>query len=422
MNGIKKELLRRVEFERGRLVEFLQAFIRINTSNPPGNTTKAVDFILKVLKKHEIDYQVIAPQADKPNIVASFGDSRRRHLILNGHLDVFPIGEPGLWQYEPLGAVQKNGYIYGRGAVDMKSGSTASLFTYLFLHPYRKLLNGRLTLTLVSDEETGGEWGSDYLVEHHPELVLGDCVLNAEPSSPETIRFAEKSILWITFKIKTPGGHAAYPHLSSNACKIAASLIRDLESLESLCPDPPEEVAQLLARPEVVSAVNRGMGNGADRIAQQLTVNIGILQGGIKVNMLPGDCHIEADMRIPVGLTQKDVLREVEKILSNYPEVQIELPQNRILDPNWCDPEHEMVGIIQDNVQEMKGFRPQPIVSLGGTDCRFWRMKGIPAYVYGPSPESMGRPDERVSINEFFHVFTTHLFSAFDYLRSPTDT
>ena len=91
---------------------------------------------------------------------------------------------------------------------------------------------GRLTpeqtLTIVSDEETGGRWGSGYLVEHHPEL-LGDCVLNGEPSSRYTVRFGEKGMFWLRFRVKTPGAHGAYPHLSASATKIAARLVLDLE-------------------------------------------------------------------------------------------------------------------------------------------------------------------------------------------------
>ena len=86
----------------------------------------------------------------------------------------------------------------------------------------------------------------------------------------------------------------------------------------------------------------------------------------------------------------------------------------------WSDPEHEMVRHIQDNVQALLGFRPPAIISLGGTDCRFWRAAGTPAYVYGCSPSGMGAPNESVAIDEFLHVVRTHTLSAFDYLsRAP---
>jgi succinyl-diaminopimelate desuccinylase len=298
----------------------------------------------------------------------------------------------------------------------MKCGTTTSLFTYAYLHRLRNELKGKLTLTIVSDEETGGRWGAGYLLENYADELMGDCVLNGEPSSPQTIRFGEKSMLWLTFRVRTPGGHGAYPHLSASATKIAARLIVHLDRLETLIPHSPGSVSRVLNQPEARAAIERGLGKGAADVAQKVTVNIGTVHGGVKVNMLPGECVIEADVRLPIGLDKDDVLSEVAAILKGYPGVSLEpLPANTV-NANWCDPEHEMVGIIQDIVEKSLGLRPPAIVSLGGTDCRFWRAKGVPAYVYGPSPEGMGKPDESVSIDEFLHVLETHVLSAHDYL------
>ena len=132
--------------------------------------------------------------------------------------------------------------------------------------------------------------------------------------------------------------------------------------------------------------------------------------------MLPGECLIEADVRLPVGLDKDGVLAEVASILKRYPEANLEDPPGLKLNATWSDREHEMVGILKDNVEALRGFRPPAIISLGATDCRFWRHKGVPAYVYGPSPEGMGKPNESVSIDEFLHIVQTHALSAFDYL------
>jgi succinyl-diaminopimelate desuccinylase len=189
-----------------------------------------------------------------------------------------------------------------------------------------------------------------------------------------------------------------------------------LDTLELLRPKPPEEVIKILNRPENKIAMDRGLGEGAAVIAQKLTVNIGVLQGGVQVNMLPGLCAFEADMRIPIGLKIEDVLVEVNTLLRSYPEVSMEYPPRTRLDASWSNPEHEMVKILQENVEQLLGFRPTAVVSLGSTDCRFWRSKGTPAYVYGPTPEGMGKPNESVSVNEFLHVLRTHVLSACDYL------
>ncbi len=226
MSDMRRALLERIHADRDRIIRFLQDFTRIDTSNPPGDTRAGAVFIESLLGAAGLPYRRIAPREAMPNILASTRFARPgRHLVLNGHIDVFPSGDRAQWTRDPLSGDLVDGRVHGRGTVDMKCGTTASIFTYVYLSQLADQLRGALTLTLVSDEETGGRWGSGYLVERHTNEVLGDYVL-------------------------------------------------------------------------------------------------------------------------------------------------------------------------QDNVQALLGFRPPAIVSLGGTDCRFWRAAGVPAYVYGCSPSGMGAPDE----------------------------
>jgi len=413
----RRALLDRIEADRDRLVRFLQDFTRIDTANPPGDTRAGAAFIAAFLDAAGLSHRRIAPQERMPNLIASTGFPRPgRHLVLNGHIDVFPSGERARWSRDPLSGEIAGGRVHGLGTVDMKCGTTASIFTYLYLSGLASELRGRLTLTLVSDEETGGRWGSGYLVEQHRDLVLGDCVLNGEPSSPHTVRFGEKAMYWMKFSIRTPGGHSAYPHVSQSANRIAAALVHDLEGLEALAPDVPDKVARALAAPDVRAGAERGLGAGAAAILQKVTLNVGVMRGGVKVNMLPASCEIEADARLPVGVDRGAVRAAVDRIVARYPEVTWEEGASQRVNATWSDPEHEMVGHIQANVQGLLGFRPPAIISLGGTDCRFWRAAGTPAYVYGCSPAGMGAPDESVAIDEFLHVVRTHTLSAFDYL------
>jgi succinyl-diaminopimelate desuccinylase len=420
VTGARATLLRRIEADQKRLVEFLQAFTRIDTCNPPGDTRAGAAFVAAVLQAAGLPYRTIAPQTAMPNLVASTRFARPgRHLVLNGHLDVFPVGDRTRWSRDPLSGAIVDGRVHGRGTVDMKCGSTASLFVYEYLAGLDDALRGRLTLTLVSDEETGGRWGSAYLVERHADDVLGDCVLNGEPSSPYTVRFGEKAIMWMRFVVRTPGGHSAYPHTSASANKIAVRLAHDLERLEAIAPDVPDAVARAMADEDARAAMERGLGAGATEVARRVSVNIGVLRGGVKVNMLPSECEIEVDARLPVGIDPAEVRAAVAAIVTRYPEVEWEA---RPLSPpaSWSDPGHEMVGHLQRNAHALLGVRPPAIVSLGATDCRFWRAAGVPAYVYGPSPEGMGAPDESVRIDEFLHVVKTHALSAFDYLSESS--
>jgi len=415
MNDDKQALLDQVERDREQLIDFLSRFVRAASPNPPGDTREAVAHIRTFLDSRDLPYRIIDPKPEFPNVVGSFeGAAPGKHLVLNGHIDCFPVSENEQWTHGPWSGALADGKIWGRGAADMKCGTTASIVTFAYLHRLRERLKGRLTLTAVSDEETFGPWGARYLMEHHPE-VHGDCCLNGEPSSPLSIRFGEKGPLWLEFTVRTRGAHGAYTHLSASATRIAARLVRDLESLEQLnCPAPGNVGAVLEHARETIDDAH---GAGAAAIVQQVTVNIGTMRGGAKVNMVPSECVIEADIRFPVGLQKQAVMDQVDAILEAYPEVSVK--EMIFNPPSWCDPGHEMVGIIQRNVKRLRGFEPQPIVSLGGTDTRLWRYNDVPAFVYGPFPRGMGSGDEHVEVEEFLHVLRTHLLCAYDYLTMP---
>ncbi len=220
-SAAKQILIDRVEADRGMLVGFLRGFLRARSPNPPGDTVEATRYITDFLEAKGVTFDVLGPDPEKPNVVSSFDSPvEGKRLILNGHIDVFPVGNEEGWSHDPWGGELVDGKIYGRGACDMKAGTTASIYTYLVLHELREQLKGSVTLTAVSDEETGGALGAGWLIENVPE-TLGDCCINGEPSSPYTIRFGEKGIMWLRVRVQSKGGHGAYPHLSVNPIKVA---------------------------------------------------------------------------------------------------------------------------------------------------------------------------------------------------------
>ena len=413
MGSDRETLLGWIEEDRDEIIGFLQEFLRARSPNPPGDTRDVASFVCRFLDGRGLPYRVIAPNETMPNIVASVdGTGPGRHLVLNGHIDVFPVDAADTrWNHDPWGGDLVDGKIYGRGACDMKAGTTASIFTYLYLNRLGARFNGRLTLTVVSDEETLGPWGARHLMEHHPE-VHGDCLLNGEPSGPPTIRFAEKGSLWLSMTVRTPGAHGAYTHATASATKIAARLIVDLEELTKMEVPVPDNVVR--AWKEGSEAADRAMGAGAADITRRVTLNIGTIRGGVKNNMIPGVCTFEADIRLPPGLEKDPLMAAVEEIVGRYPEVTME--ETGFNPSSYCDPFGEMVEILQKNVEALRGFKPMPIVSIGGTDARLWRYRGIPAYVHGPSPVGMGSFDEHVEVEDFLNVVRTHVLSAHDYL------
>jgi acetylornithine deacetylase/succinyl-diaminopimelate desuccinylase-like protein len=259
----------------------------------------------------------------------------------------------------------------------MKAGTAASIIAYSYLYQYREHLNGSVGICAVSDEETGGEWGSKYLLED--ERWRGDCMINAEPGGLGTIRFAEKGTLRLTFVVQTEGAHGAYLHLSKSATRIAA-LISELAIVEEIVPLINQGLDEYLKRGEVRGAVDEAMGEGAADIMLKATLNVGTIHGGLKVNMIPDKCVFETDNRLPIGLKAEQVMETVYIILEEYPEAKVEIQKAASNPAISCSHEHPMVGILARKVEVVTGRLPVAIPWLGATDCKFWRYKGVPAY------------------------------------------
>ncbi|MBV9785891.1 MAG: M20/M25/M40 family metallo-hydrolase [Acidisphaera sp.] len=417
--SLRDDLLTDIAAAEAELVSLFQGFVQVPTANPPGDTRAGAAYLARFLEANGLPFRTVAPMPDMPNLLGSFDcGAPGRHLVLNGHIDVFPPGDDARWRHASAwsGAIE-DGRLYGRGSADMKCGTIASCAAYRLLYRHRDRLAGRVTLTAVSDEETGGRWGTFYLFEHHGEEMRGDCCLNGEPSSAHTVRYGEKMPLWLVFTIKTRGAHGAYVHLSESATKLGIRLMQRLEELTEIAPETPASVARNLADPAVRAALESGLGAGAADLVGRVTLNIGMAEGGLKTNMIPSECRIEADIRLPVGVTKYRVRDKVNAILQEFPQATVsEQSDPADTAASWCDPEGEMLHLIQDAAEQVTGLRPVPVITLAATDARFWRREKIPAYIYGCSPDRMGTYDESVGIAEFLNVVRVHALAAAAYL------
>ncbi|WP_439579612.1 M20/M25/M40 family metallo-hydrolase, partial [Elioraea sp.] len=360
-----------------------------------------------------VPFRLVGPDPTRPNILACVEGARSgRHLVLNGHVDTFPVAGAERWRHDPLGGTIADGKVFGTGSSDMKQGTASMVALFCWLHALRDRLAGTLTLTAVSDEETFGPAGARFLVEHHAEEVLGDCLLNAEPGAPTTVRFGEKAPLWFAIEVQTMGCHGAYTHKSPSATKIAAAIIGDLAAIEHAPSQlPPEVAAAIAAGAEEIDRVHLP---GAARTMGAVTLNIGCWNGGTLVNMLPGHCRIEADIRVPWGTRPADLIARVRDIVARHPAARIEVLFQQ--EPRWSDPAHPMVRHIQRNAAAVAAWQVKPIPSLAGTDARLWRERGVPAFSYGTTATNVAMPDEHTDIDEWLRVVRVHALSALDYL------
>ncbi|KAF2485849.1 acetylornithine deacetylase/succinyldiaminopimelate desuccinylase-like deacylase [Neohortaea acidophila] len=423
----KQDLLNLLAKDKDAHLAFLSSLIRIPTPNPPGDTRDAIAFVEQHLQKHGISSEIIAPKPDAPNLVSTFhaeGPSEHpRNLVFNGHIDIFPVNADEKWQRDPYSGDVDGDFVHGRGAVDMKAGTAADIIAFSYLHRFRSQLSGRCTLEVVSDEETGGRYGTRYLLERdgRKETWKGDCVLNAEPGGVESIRFGERGSLRMTFEVRCEGAHGAFMHLSEGAIRIASRLIARLAELENLPPEGMDpELRKYLQREDVRNTADGIMGPGAAAYMLKPSVNIGTIRGGVKVNMIPSYCVFEADIRLPIGLVKETVLARIDEVLrSSFPEASYTVQEAATNPPAASSVEHEMVELLQRNAKLVRGEAPVSICSLGGTDCKHFRYNGVPAYCYGPSPTTMAAVDERVKAQEFLDIIKIHTLAAWEYLGGP---
>lgn len=419
----RESLLRLIECDRDSHISFLQEVVQAPSPNPPGDTTQVASVISKYLQAKGIPFTTLASKEELPNIVSEFSGtaSTGPRVAMNSHMDVFPVGgDNSGWKHGgPWSGYNDGNAIYGRGTVDMKAGTVASVIAYAYLYSLRAKLKGSIALSVVSDEETGGKHGSRWLLDTSKEQWGGDCMINAEPGGLRSVRFGEKGTLRMTFTIHTKGAHGAYTNLAEGANFMAIRLINELKGIETIRPtDLPTTIHDHLQRPEVRATIDAIMGQGTADNMLVPTLNIGVIHGGLKVNMIPEQCVFQADIRLPIGLKAEPVLDHIDTILLSFPDASYTIQQEASNPASFCDLNHPIARTMTDMAEKVTGDRPVAIPGVGGTDCKFWRYKGIPAFVYGVSPQTMGTENERVLIEEFLSVVKVHAITVFEYLST----
>lgn len=414
----KTELLGLIDAHKADIVELLRRFLRIRSVNPPGDTREAAAFVRQVLEDFGVPHRTVAAREDMPNIIGRWDAARPgRHLVLNGHMDVFPVTDDRLWDADIV-----DGAIVARGASDMKTGTLASILAYGYLHRYRDRLNGALTLTVVSDEQSGGRWGTKYLFDEFADEIAGDCCLNGEPSGLGNLRFTEKGTLRFSVASTSVGGHGGYPHRAPNPveriCKLVA---RIYEAYHLKRVELPAEIEAILTSPETMAAADENLGVGAADIALRITVNAGMISGGLKATQIPTGCTAHLDLRAPIG-TDLAVIRRDIAVLAAEHDCTMTVNEDHSYPASLTDPHGEMATILRRNIRDLLGHDAPPVASLGGTDTRYWRWRGIPALICGPSPKSMGTDNEHVTIDEAIAVVKLHAACALDYLGTVGPT
>lgn len=411
-----KQVLDWIAQDEKEIVAFFSKLVQCKTPSTVGDTREAVSLVRAFLEERDIPYQELAYCKTMPNILSSFdGACAGRHLMFNGHLDVMPAGkEPG-WNDDPWSGAVRDGRVWGRGTSDMKAGDTAMLFAYAYLYRMRDRLSGKLSISLVADEETGWGRGTGFLFDTVPEQMQADCVLSGEPSGMGAVNFASKGYMQLSVKIVTDGAIAGYSNYSKNAIEIAANMIRDLKELEHTEVALPKGISTLFEDKSWLKTYKRIRSDSEVEQLRKITIDVCTIKGGSLPVVIPSECKFTVSIVMPMGTDIPMLTEKVKEIVSKYPEAELKI--DGVDAPDLADRNGELLGIICDVATGLGLERPIMTPDIALSDCRYWRYRGIPAYWYGPGGEECGMANESVSIEDLLNTVRIHTLSAFEYLK-----
>lgn len=392
---------------RDRPVKLLQHLLRFDTSNPPGNEKACIDFIEDVLTEAGLDTQRVARDPERPNLIARLpGRGAAPPLLLYGHVDVVPTTDQR-WTHPPFAGRLAGGYVWGRGALDMKGGIAMMVAALRRAQTEAVEPAGDLIFAALSDEEAGGEYGAQFLVEQHPELFEGvryaigefggfSFHLGGRRFYP--IQVAEKRLCRLRITLRGSGGHGALPHRGGAMAKLARALgrldrtrlpvhltptvRRMLTAMAEEVGVPTRWVLRALLRPRLAGRVLDVAGEDIRPFEAMLcnTVNATLVRGGSKINVVPSKVELKLDGRLLPGVKPDDLVREVRGAIGGDGELEIlhRSPGAGPPDMEWFD----ALGAILREADP--GSTPVPLLLPGVSDARYFAQLGIQTYGFLP--------------------------------------
>jgi acetylornithine deacetylase/succinyl-diaminopimelate desuccinylase-like protein len=413
----------------------LQTLIRMDTVNPPGNEMGLARYLDDVLRGAGIATTLLEPTTGRAALIARIrGRGPDAPLLLLAHMDVVGV-ERARWKTNPFGGEILDGFLYGRGAIDDKGMLAVNLQTMLLVHRYLategKSLSRDLVLVATSDEEAGGAFGIDWIIEQRPELLEAAFALNEggrirmSNGRPEyaAVQCAEKVPNLLRVVAHGPSGHAAVP-LRGNAIARLARAITAISShaepvrltditrrffagLGEIWPDP----RQRRAFADVASDDPALVMTAATVIAELPTldavlrngISATFVAGGIRANVIPGEANVTLNVRTLPGESIERLVERLRGVVADH-DVDIEiLSRGDDAPPSTVD--SPMFQAIADAITALDdSIRTIPYLSTGATDSAALRRLGIQAYGLLPFPltqedeERMHGHDERVAI------------------------
>jgi len=433
---------------RAETVERLQAIIRFDTTNPPGNELPLASYLEDALKGEGIETTLLLPEKNRAQLIGRIrGTGNERPVIVLAHTDVVGV-QRASWSHDPFGADIDDGYLYGRGAIDDKGMLAANLMTMLLLKRELAGSGRKLSRDVVfvasCDEESGGEMGMGWLVEHHPDVLAAEYAINEGGRTRIigggrcylAVQAAEKISHVVTMTAHGTAGHAAIPLADNAIARLGRAIAQVSMHVEPLAlTDITRQFFSRLAdiwpsqveRKAMLDLVDANDIRSADggRILSGIPVfnavlrngiSPTVLEGGKQFNVIPDSAGVVLNVRTLPGQSVDDVVDRLRRLITEQ-GVVVELTQRGVEAPA-SDPSSPMFTAIADTAHELDPkIAVVPYLSTGVTDSARLRRLGIQAYGVLPFPmvqsdeERMHGNDERIPL-ESLHFGVRLIYGA----------
>lgn len=412
--------------EGPRALELLRDLIRFNTTNPPGNEAACAEFLADRLRDAGLEPELLSPLPGRGNVVVRLrGTGKKPPLLLGAHLDVVGA-DPERWSHPPFAAEIHDGYVYGRGAIDMKNMAAMSATTLMLLARAGVKPERDLIFAGVADEEVGCDHGSGWLVDHHPDKVraeyalgeLGGFTLHLNGRTFYPIQVAEKGICWIRARVRGRPGHGSIPIPENATVRLAEAVARVgrgrmpmhlsepvrrfVEALAAHQPLAARQVLRLLLHRASANTIldkilpDRSTANVFNALLRN-TVSPTVLRAGSQTNVIPGWAEVELDGRIALGSSASELLAELRAL--SGPDLEFEVIKEA--PPTETSPDTEVFRMLGETVRDHDpNGVPIPYVIPGFTDAKSWSRLGTRCYGFSPVRFD---PAHNVKFSELYH-------------------
>ena len=401
-------------------VDILRRYIAIDTTNPPGNEQQATEFLAQLLAKDGIDSRTLESAPGRANLVAELpAETHEKPLVLLNHTDVVPV-EAGHWQVDPFAGVLKDGYVWGRGALDMKGMGVLELMTMRLLKRHGVRLRRPIRFLAVADEEAGSEYGIEWIDREHPELLDVAFAINEGGYGATSylgverplfgVSMSEKSPIWLTLRATGRPGHGSAPHDDNVLDRMVRAMSRIQAWQRPYLMTEPVADALRAAHTEGYLDLNPDRASPQQivdryrtlRTLLSNTISATGLNTGVKHNVIPATASATLDCRLVPGYAHERFIDELRKTIDD-PRVEIDIAfaSESPTSPHKTELYDSIRDICSDVMPEAALL---PRVTAGFTDSRTLRRRGVPSYGFVPmliAPEDQGGMhgnNERISV------------------------